>query len=99
MRRGTAVLPAPENAVLAGIEQVWILLKATRGAGGLPLFRVFKDCALFREERRGYRFNSTKDRGDEGALKPVKREDHLMDAWRYAVAAGMKSPARARVRE
>jgi hypothetical protein len=51
---------------------------------------VFRTCAGFLDERRTYRFHSLHERGDEGPVKPVKRNDHFMDAWRYAVAAGLR---------
>lgn len=89
VRDGVPVIPAPDNDVMAGIEQVWNLLDKRR-SDGLPSFRVFRTCGHFLDERRSYRFNSTRAKGDEGALKPVKREDHAMDAFRYFVAAGAR---------
>lgn len=88
------VQPALDNEVLAGIEQVWKLLGERGGLQGeRPRFRVFRSCTGFLDERRTYRFHDVKQRGDEGPVKPVKRDDHLMDAWRYAVAAGLKHVA------
>jgi phage terminase large subunit-like protein len=88
---GADVAPAPDNEVQAGIEQVWEWLvgfRAEEGAARVPLFRVFRSCQRFLEERRGYRFHDAREKGDEGPVKPVKRADHLMDCWRYLVAAG-----------
>lgn len=91
IRAGVHVQPAPDNAVMTGIEAVWELLGQRAGINGeRPAFRVFRSCAEFLRERRGYKFHDTREAGDEKGAAPVKRNDHLMDPWRYAVVRGLR---------
>jgi len=58
------------------------------GLDGTPQLRVFRDCTLFLKEIRSYR--RVRDVRDgtkaERSDKPVKRNDHLLDCWRYIIA-------------
>jgi len=65
-------LELADNSVEAGIYEAWLRLSSGR-------FKVFKTCKYFQEEYRMYR------RDLKG--KPVKRNDHLMDAFRYGLMA------------
>lgn len=62
-----------DNAVEAGIYDVWTLLSAGK-------LKVFASCADWLTEFRIYR------RDDKGKI--VKQNDHLMDATRYLVRTG-----------
>jgi phage terminase large subunit-like protein len=96
VKAGVTVRPAPNNEVMTGIEAVWDLLSERAGVDGdRPRFRVFRSCTEFLRERRGYKFKEARDAGDEKGAAPVKRNDHLMDPWRYMVARGLRYvPAR-----
>ncbi len=63
------------NAVEAGIYEVWELLSSGR-------LKVFKSCKDWFAEYRVYR------RDEKGKI--VKENDHLMDATRYGVMTGLK---------
>lgn len=58
------------NAVESGLYTVWELLSTGR-------LKVFSSCTYLLQELRGYQ------RDEKG--KVVKQNDHVMDAWRYAV--------------
>jgi hypothetical protein len=83
------VSPAPDNRVEPGIEMVKELLRE-RCADGSPLFVVFETCPEFLKERRNYGRHQAREKGDEGRLAPVKRDDHGLDTFRYLVAAGLE---------
>jgi phage terminase large subunit-like protein len=70
---GLNLIPA-ENAVEAGIYEVWQMLT-------LGTLKVFSNLALFLDEYRVYR------RDDRGKI--VKENDHLMDCMRYLVMSGL----------
>lgn len=85
---------SPQHQRWSGIAEVWELLQKKSGAGGtLPKFRVFKTCQYFLEERRKYHGRHvTEELDDQRNDVPdevVKRDDHAMDAWRYAVRNGL----------
>lgn len=86
--------PAPFNRVLPGIEIVKKLLGERGGANGEhPRVRIFRSCTDFLKERRMYQWPDARDRGDEKQgiqERPEKREDHLMDCWRYLCSAGVE---------
>lgn len=65
-----------QNAVEAGIQQVRGRLQAER-------LWVGRNCVLLRDEADEY---EAEDR-DDGEFKPVKQNDHLMDAMRYLCMA------------
>ena len=81
--------PAPDNRVEPGIERVKLLLGEKAPDGG-PLFTVWEGCTNFLRERRLYSRQPKREKGDVGPLKPWKRYDHLMDDFRYLVAAGLE---------
>ena len=64
-----------ENAVEAGITEVWNLLVSGR-------LKVMENLHAWLREFRKYH------RDDKGAGKIVKRYDHLMDATRYLMVSG-----------
>ena len=64
-----------ENAVEAGITEVWNLLVS----GQLKVLASLTNW--FREFRKYHR-------DDKGSGKIVKRDDHLMDATRYLIVSG-----------
>jgi phage terminase large subunit-like protein len=66
-------IEAAQNAVEAGLYEVWQMLSAGK-------LKVFASLANWREEFRLYR------RDDAGRV--VKEKDHLMDATRYLVMSG-----------
>jgi hypothetical protein len=71
---GLHLSPA-ENAVEAGITEVWNLLISGR-------LKVMENLTSWLREFRKYH------RDDKGAGKIVKRYDHLMDATRYLIVSG-----------
>ncbi len=71
---GLHLSPA-ENAVEAGITEVWNLLVSGR-------LKVMESLPNWFREFRKYH------RDDKGSGKIVKRDDHLMDATRYLVISG-----------
>ena len=73
-RLGLMLGPA-ENAVEAGITEVWNLLVSGR-------LKVMEGLSNWRREFRKYH------RDDKGSGKIVKRDDHLMDATRYLIVSG-----------
>jgi hypothetical protein len=76
--------------VATGLEQVFCLLAARAGANGeRPQFRVFHSCQHFLTERRLYKWKEARDTGDEQVNRPVRRDNHVLDCWRYLVMAGM----------
>lgn len=68
------VLIAANNAVEAGIYEVWTRLATGR-------LKVFRNCVNWLSEYRVYR------RDEKGKI--VKDNDHLMDATRYLVISGI----------
>lgn len=70
---GLKLTPA-NNAVEAGIQEVWSRLATGR-------LKVFSNLLNFRNEFRLYR------RDENGKI--VKQDDHLMDALRYLVVSGL----------
>ena len=71
---GLHLSPA-ENAVEAGITEVWNLLVSGR-------LKVMQSLSNWLREFRKYH------RDDKGSGKIVKRDDHLMDATRYLIISG-----------
>lgn len=70
---GLNLSPA-QNAVTAGIYDVWTRLSTGR-------IKVFRTLAHFLQEYRIYR------RDEKGGI--VKENDHLMDCLRYEIASGL----------
>jgi phage terminase large subunit len=81
MRRLGLPLQPASNEVLAGIDTVADLL----GTGRL---KVFRTCVNWIEEVEGYAW--TKDQSGIFTDKPVKVDDDLMDATRYALHSKLK---------
>lgn len=81
---GVVTIPG-QNAVGAGINRVKERLDADK-------LKVFAHCAELRGEFKRYRWvrDSTRQEGD-AAERPVKKDDHLLDALRYVV---MQRPLR-----
>ena len=50
-----------------------------------PMVKVFRDCTNFISERRSYKIPKDRSQPHAGATRdePVKKNDHLMDCWRY----------------
>lgn len=65
----------PDKAVEAGIYNVYELFVPQR-------LKIFRSCTKTLAERRLYR------RNEKGHI--VKKDDHLMDALRYAIRSGLK---------
>jgi hypothetical protein len=68
-------LEPAENAVEAGLYQVWERLSTGR-------LKVCRSLANWRREQKLYR------RDDKGHI--VKKDDHLMDATRYLILSGRR---------
>ncbi len=75
-RLGLHLSPA-ENAVEAGIAEVWNLMVSGR-------LKVMESLSNWLGEFRKYH------RDDKGSGKIVKRHDHLMDATRYLIITGRR---------
>ena len=75
-RLGLHLSPA-ENAVEAGIAEVWNLMVSGR-------LKVMESLSNWLREFRKYH------RDDKGSGKIVKRHDHLMDATRYLIITGRR---------
>lgn len=74
-RKGGLAIREADNAVEAGIEAVYDRLSSGR-------MKVFRDLTPFFDEYILYR------RDEKGRI--VKENDHIMDAWRYAVLSGLQ---------
>lgn len=89
-KAGLKLEPAPYNDVSSGIEQVFALLTQRAGGNGeRPQFRVFNCCQTFLAERRLYKWRELREAGDEQLNRPVRRNNHVLDCWRYLVMAGL----------
>lgn len=73
-QRGGLTVSLPDKAVESGIQAVWEAMSEQR-------FRVFASCEAWFAEFRKYH------RDAKGRI--VKKDDHLMDATRYAVYSGL----------
>lgn len=73
---GLKLVPA-DNSVESGILEVWSRLSS----GRMKVVRTPNNEALLREIKK-YR------RDEKGRI--VKKDDHVMDAWRYGVVTGIK---------
>lgn len=88
---GNALAPSPApNDVEAGIELCRRALAPDMD--GVPKMRVFDTCINFIREVRGYR--RLRDKGqtskDMAKDRPLKRNDHGCDAWRYLELGGLE---------
>ena len=71
---GLDVQTAVNKSVIEGIQKLKALLK---NVDGVRRLRIFRSCVNLLRELRGYYW------GDDE--RPVKRDDHCIDALRYAV--------------
>jgi phage terminase large subunit-like protein len=69
---------AGQNAVAAGINRIRERFQSDR------LF-VFEDCVHLDNELQMYRWKQPPKSGEDSRQAPVKKDDHLVDALRYAV--------------
>ena len=86
LRAGILALPA-QNAVEAGIFEVKRRMQAEP-----PMLHVSERCEQWKWECKRYRRKPNEN--DQSAFDVVKRDDHLMDATRYACMARPMSPHR-----
>ena len=83
LRRGGLQVVGANNDVKAGIDTVYSLFASNR-------LRVFRSCRYGLDELESYVWQ----KGEEGFEdKPVKENDHLMDALRYALHSVEKGAA------
>ena len=75
-RNGILTTPA-DRAIRPGIEECRHWLEHD--------FKVFSTCETFIREIKRYRIRSGETRRDrnEPIDEPVKKDDHIMDCWRY----------------
>jgi phage terminase large subunit len=69
---------AGQNSVVAGLQRVKGLLVDQRLA-------ITVNCENLIDQFRKYRWQTAKRGENEGVEAPVKKDDHLLDALRYAV--------------
>lgn len=86
------------NDVRPGINRIRLLLEAREGDEKLPLLHVSADCEELIRQFGRYRWKMQKRAENAAPEAPVKRDDHLLDALRYAVMA-LPDPARAAVQD
>jgi len=74
-----AVYPAHKKDISSGIQRCYGLVRSGK-------FRIFNTLKYFRNEVESYSYELDKDTGElaKGAA-PKDKNNHLMDAWRYAV--------------
>jgi len=79
------------NDITAGIQKNWQYLSPLpmhehplTGLRNAPHFYVSDKCTWFIDEITEYYFN--RDSSDELTDKPVDRNDHAMDMWKYAMS-------------
>ena len=53
---------------------------------------VSKSCAWFRKEISAYRYRPHRSIADEFVDEPMKEEDHVLDAARYAIHSHFTRP-------
>lgn len=83
-RFGLICTPA-DNAVRPGLEDCRFWLEPSQ-TGDPPQFVIFDTLINFQEERRLYRARPivvARRTANEPIENPIKRNDHLMDCWRY----------------
>lgn len=71
---------AGQNSVTAGINRIKERFESKR-------IHVTDNCSHLIDELQTYRWKQPPRSGEDGAQKPVKKDDHLMDALRYLVAS------------
>ena len=69
-----------QNSVTAGINRVKERLQANR-------FLITANCQQTIDQFRKYRWATPNRTEDDSKEKPVKTDDHLLDALRYVVAS------------
>lgn len=73
--QGLRIQPANKVGRDTGIQNIYERMETGR-------FKVFKTCTMFLQELRTYAY-------DEKTLQIIKKDDHLLDAVRYAVTSGL----------
>jgi phage terminase large subunit len=81
-----------QNQVEAGINRVSEFLKIKDGRSRLQIFR---SCVNLRMEFQSYRYKDLRRPGANEPEKPLKKNDHCMDALRYMVMWIYNSPKQA----
>jgi phage terminase large subunit-like protein len=74
-----------QNAVRPGINKVKERLRAGK-------LQITADCPELISEFKKYRWSSPKRSEDDAKERPVKRDDHLLDALRYVVMSRPLTP-------
>ena len=74
-----------QNAVRPGINRVKERLRAQK-------LHITSDCPELISEFKKYRWSTPKRSEDDAREKPVKRDDHLLDALRYVVMSRPLAP-------
>ena len=88
---GVYLNPA-NNEVRAGINRVQEYLKLHNG---MPKLRIAKTCVNLRSEMQMYRWKDLKAGATQDAPeKPVKKDDHAVDALRYMICYLYDTPVR-----
>lgn len=90
---GRSEVRAAENKVDIGIERIGTLLKENR-------LRFFNTCENTLNEIEEYHYPAPNDDGADKKDKPIKKDDHAMDALKYAFSRQLQSlyPYRQQVR-
>lgn len=84
---GIYVIPG-QNAVMAGINHVKERIAAEK-------LKVTANCVELRAEFKRYRWTKNTNRSENAPPeRPVKKDDHALDALRYIVAARPLAPSR-----
>jgi len=86
------------NDVRAGINRMQEYLKVQ--SNGFPKMRISKRCVELRNELQLYRWKDLKAGATQDAPeKPVKKDDHAVDAVRYGVSFLYDTPVKASKKE
>lgn len=87
------------NQVSQGINRVQEYFKV--GENGKPKLRIFRNCFNLRTELQTYRYKDLKPNAvsENGREKPVKKDDHLVDALRYMINYVCDTPLRRSVQK
>lgn len=79
-----------DNEWRTGVENCrkWLLTDLQ----GIANFRIFNTLQYFQQERSKYRVNPDRTKRDKDSApdRPLKRNDHLMDCWRYLANAQLQ---------
>lgn len=80
------VFPAHKKDIASGVQRCYGLVRSGK-------FKIFNTMKHFRDEQESYSYEIDKDTGElvKGAA-PKDKNNHLMDAWRYAVVGSPEEP-------